>query len=299
MSESTNNTIYDRAFRAIIEKMPGLLIPVINEVFGTNYDMHEKVTTLRNEHQKRTGEVITDSCLLVADHLYHIECQSNPDSKMEIRMIEYDFLIALENAKRTKEGYIMKMPRSCTLYLRHTKNTPDFLTVHLIIPDIKNPSKMQDVVYQTPIVKIQEYSKEKIFEKDLLAFLPYYILRYEKQFNSINENTDALKCFLEEYESIRTLLDQECVDDRDTIYFDLIGLIVQISDYILESHDAMKKGVSEVMGSERLKLKSEQLRTEERIKILVSLVKDNTITLEIAAKKAEMDVEEFKKVVNE
>ena len=41
------------------------------------------------------------------------------------------------------------------------------------------PDKRQ-FTYQTPIIKVQEYTLDEIFQKKLLALLPYYILRYEK-----------------------------------------------------------------------------------------------------------------------
>ena len=42
MTEQTNkhNTIFDDVFRTMIQKMPKLLIPVINEAFGTDYDVN-------------------------------------------------------------------------------------------------------------------------------------------------------------------------------------------------------------------------------------------------------------------
>ena len=33
----SNNTIFDDVFRTMLEKMPELVIPLINEVFGTDY----------------------------------------------------------------------------------------------------------------------------------------------------------------------------------------------------------------------------------------------------------------------
>lgn len=41
---------FDRTFRTMAEKMPELLIPLINEVFGTDYPLDEEVVQLRNEH---------------------------------------------------------------------------------------------------------------------------------------------------------------------------------------------------------------------------------------------------------
>ena len=53
-----------------------------------------------NEHQLEDGEIITDSCLRIGDMLYHIECQSLDDETMAVRMVEYDFAIALEHRKK-------------------------------------------------------------------------------------------------------------------------------------------------------------------------------------------------------
>lgn len=92
-----NDRIFDDVFRTMLEKMPQLAIPLINEVFGTSYPEDIEIIQKRNEHQTQNGRVITDSHLLIADRIYHIECQSTDDSTMVIRMIEYDFAISLEN----------------------------------------------------------------------------------------------------------------------------------------------------------------------------------------------------------
>ena len=34
-----NNTIFDDVFQTMLEKMPELIVPVINEIFGTEYPM--------------------------------------------------------------------------------------------------------------------------------------------------------------------------------------------------------------------------------------------------------------------
>ena len=126
-----NNTIFDDVFRTMIEKMPYLAVPLINEVFHTSYPENVPIVQLRNEHQQENGEIITDSCLKIAGKLYHIECQSADDTTMAIRMIEYDFSIAIENAQKQGRKYRMDFPKSCVLYLRSGKNTPDFLEINL------------------------------------------------------------------------------------------------------------------------------------------------------------------------
>ena len=68
-----HSTIFDDVFRTIAQKMPQLLIPLINEVFHTSYPENVPIVQLRNEHQQENGEIITDSCLKIAGKLYHIE----------------------------------------------------------------------------------------------------------------------------------------------------------------------------------------------------------------------------------
>ena len=130
-----NNTIFDDVFRTMIEKMPYLAVPLINEVFHTSYPEDVKITQLRNEHQQENGEVITDSCLLIGKKMYHIECQSTDDTTMAIRMIEYDFAISIEHAEKQGRRYRIEFPKSCVLFLRSSENTPDYLEADVAFPD--------------------------------------------------------------------------------------------------------------------------------------------------------------------
>ena len=47
-----HNTIFDDVFRTMVQKMPKLLIPLINEVFQTDYSEDEAFEQLRNEHEE-------------------------------------------------------------------------------------------------------------------------------------------------------------------------------------------------------------------------------------------------------
>ena len=256
---------------------------------------------MKNENYSTDGKVVTDTCMVIRNHMYHIECQSRPDSHMEIRMIEYDFLVALNNAKKVADEYVMELPRSATLYLRHTKNTPDFLKVTLLIPDARNTSNVRKVTYETPVVKVQEYTKEDIFKKDLVAFLPYYIMRYEKQLPAINNDKEQLQALLKEYEEIRDALSVELQGNNDSSLINLIKLILRISDFFLAGEEEVKKGVADVMGGTVLQLESERLLAEGiaqgiiegGLSMLVALVNEGTITIQAAAEKAQMTEAEF------
>ena len=50
--KADRSTIFDDVFRTIAQKMPQLLIPLINEVFHTNYSEDTDFGQLRNEHYR-------------------------------------------------------------------------------------------------------------------------------------------------------------------------------------------------------------------------------------------------------
>lgn len=255
MGEAQNhNTIFDDVFRTMVQKMPQLLIPLINEVFQTDYSEYEEFKQLRNEHEEEFGKIITDSVILIRNKTYHIECQSVDDTTMAIRMVEYDFAIALEQATRSGRMYEMDFPESCVLYLRCTNATPDELNVKVNLPN------GEYFIYGAKVVKLYNYTKDDIFRKNLLFFLPYYIMRYEKQLKEIADNTEKLQDFLQEYMDIRLLLEKTLYDEKkSTLYADMVKLIIKISDYMLQSEEKVKKGVNDAMGGKVLELESERL----------------------------------------
>lgn len=252
-----NNTIFDDVFRTMIEKMPYLAVPLINEVFHTSYPEDVKITQLRNEHQQKDGEIITDSCLLIGKKMYHIECQSTDDTTMAIRMIEYDFAIAVENAEKQGRRYRIEFPRSCVLFLRSSGNTPDYLEADVIFPDGKTH------VYSIPAIKMADYTKDHIFEKNLLMLLPFYIMRYEKKKHDMRKNLELLQILLDEYDEIRINLEKELTETgKAELYTNLAKLIVKIADYIFEKEEDIRKGIGDVMGGKVLELESERLKAE-------------------------------------
>ena len=154
----------------IAQKMPYLLIPLINEVFQTNYPEDIRFQQLRNEHYEKLGKIITDSILQIEDHTYHLECQSSLDGRMVIRMFEYDFSIALELAQKNNGIFEIEFPQSCVLYIRnHRKRSlPDYHEAIVKFAD------GQQIVYRVPILRAQNYTVDSIFEKRLLILLPYH-----------------------------------------------------------------------------------------------------------------------------
>lgn len=236
-----HSTVYDDVFRTMIERTPKLMVYLINEVFSENYDGSVEVIRLQNEFLTEEKKIITDSYIRIGDKYYHTECQSNPDGSMAIRMIEYDFMITLRNAEKNGHNYTVKYPHSCVLYLRHNNQTPDCLNVTVEMPDERR------FTYQTPIIKVQEYTLDEIFQKKLLAFLPYYILRYEKELNDIELDADKRQQFVGTYRDMLFRLRE----DQDLSEFELVKIkehILTILDWVAKSEECIKKEVREMCG---------------------------------------------------
>ncbi|MBQ7067143.1 MAG: hypothetical protein IJN92_10030 [Lachnospiraceae bacterium] len=255
-------TIFDDVFRTILERMPSLAIPLINEVFHTDYPEDEDIKQYRNEHITVNGKVITDSCLGIRDRIYHIECQSTNDNFVIIRMIEYDFAIALEQAEsRIKESgekseYTLHFPNSCVLYLRNTRNK-DSINMKVILPNGK------DFLYEVPVIRLQDYTKDEIFQKKLLMLLPFYVMKYEKEYKNIEENSERLNALTEEYQDILGKLDSALSENtRASYHRRLVELMRRISDYMLKPHEKLKERMGSVMYGKVLELETDKIMEE-------------------------------------
>ncbi len=253
-----DNTIFDDVFRTMVEKMPELTVPLINEVFDTDYGYEVEMAQLRNEHQDESGEVICDSCLQIGEKLYHIECESTDDTTMAVRMIEYDFRIGVEHAKKEGRKYYIEFPRSCVLYLRDTANTPDYLEAEVLMPE------GNICWYRIPTIKMSRYKKEELIAKGLDMLLPFYVMRYEKAGEELEKDEDKRGELLEEYKEIYGHLEKKYKEKESGRHTDMVSLIMRIVEYIFREEKEVRKGIGEIMGGRVLQLESERLREEGR-----------------------------------
>ena len=309
---SNSNTPYDDVFRTMENDCPHFLIPVINEVFGTEYAQGTQVLLSQNEHfirdkdgqQKRR---ITDSNFIIEDVPYQIECQSVNDGSMVIREWEYNSQIALENRTFTRENgnLFLKFPHAAVLCLRHNKNTQDFLTIIVQFPE--NTS-----TYRIPMIKIKEYDIESIFEKQLFFFIPFYLFVYEERFPEYEQDERKLSELKEAYEKLYECLRERPVEELTTYEK---KMLIDMSKIVLESlaknYPKIKKGLGDIMGGQVLNYPTKEIlmrgraegraegRTEGRVEMLFNLVQKGILTIAIAAAEALKSEEEFEAMMME
>ena len=294
------STIYDDVFMTICERMPQLLIPLINEAFGTDYSEDEKIVSLRDEHHLLEKKIITDAFVRIRNDRYHIECQSNDHVCMITRMFEYDTVIALESKRDDKDYIEIEFPKSCVVYLKGSNKASRRKVLRLKFPD---DSFFE---YRPEIIEVAAYSLDEIFDKRLLMMLPFYLVRYENVLKKNDPDSSELRELLKETKEMIDRLNAQ-IDGGIEFDVNLVDLIVQIADYLCRTADKTKERIGDAMGGKVLELASDRLRAEGRaegeargsIKILAGLVQDGIIDTKTAAKRMGVSVKKFKEMAAE
>ena len=203
--------------------------------------------------------------------IFVLECQSTPDSKMLIRLFEYDAQIALDSGEVNRETLTVEFPNTAVIYLRCYKTTtPD---VYRYV--IKTPGGI--VEYDVPILKTQKYTLEEIFEKELILLIPFYIFSREADFAQYESNSEKLEALKDEYREIIDRLDK-LVQDEKLSDFDRNTLIETAEDVINEiakKYENLRKGIGDVMGGAILDTNARRILNQGRVEGIA----DMTISL--------------------
>ncbi len=299
--------IYDGAFRTILNDCRKLIIPVINEIFGETYTGEEEIRFFPNEHfldqqDEADKERITDTNFTVFGKIpkkYHVECESSlPDGKITIRLFEYDAQIALDEGEVTEETLTVTFPNTAVLYLRTYKKTPDKMKYVIVTPG-------GTVQYDVPIMKIQTYSLEDIFEKGLLMLIPFYIFSHEKGFPEYDSNEQKLEDLKAEYRIILERLDElerqgaiGAFDKRTIIELsgDVIKEIAQKYENVQKVGDMMRGVLIETSARTILKQGKSQGISQNQRETALRMLKRGKMTIEEIAEDTGLSVTEVERL---
>lgn len=245
------SNLYDGAFRTILNDCRQLILPLINEIFGEEYTGSETIEFFPNEHfidqqDAPDQERITDSNFTIIGKTrkkYHLECESSlPDRRITIRLFEYDAQIALDEGEVTKETLTVTFPHTAVLYLRAYKKTPDKMKYVIITPG-------GTVQYDVPVMKVQAYSLDEIFEKHLLLLIPFYIFSHEKRLPEYNSSAEKLSELKAEYQKILERLNK--LERQGIIGAYDKRTLIEVSDDVVKAiaqkYENVQKGIGEIM----------------------------------------------------
>lgn len=251
-------TPYDDVFRTLLNDCRQL----VNEVFGENYTGEEEVVFSPNEHflnQQDGGEDkrITDtsfSILEVKVGKYLLECQTNPDSSMLVRIFEYSTQVALDEGRISGDTLEVTIPNCAILFLRSTKYTPDQM-------HIRFQFREQCFTYDIPVIKMQRYTLDDLLQKNLLFLLPFYIFTYDRKLEEYNSNEEKLRALQAEYRMIaKHLNDLEYRNQLSTYYKKtLIEMTEKVVSNLAAGYVNIRKEVKAVMGGKILEYEAKTI----------------------------------------
>ena len=302
--------IYDGAFRTILNDCRKLIIPVINEIFSEHYTGEEEIRFFPNEHfldqqDAADKERITDTnfqIIGITAKKYHLECESSlPDGRITIRLFKYDAQIALDEGEVTEETLTVTFPNTAVMYLRAYKKTPDKMKYVIITPG-------GTVQYDVPIMKVQSYSLDEIFEKRLLMLIPFYIFSHEKSFSEYNNNEDKLEELKAEYQIILERLDD--LEKQGIIgAFDkrtIIDLSSDVINEIARKYENVQKGIGAMMRGPLIQTEARTILnrgisqgiSETKKETALRMLKMGKLTVEEIAEYSALSVAEVEQLAN-
>ena len=326
-----SGTPYDDVFKTMLIYCPRLLLFLLNELFGESYVGDEDVVPCNGEHlttgtKGRQRKRISDGHFIVRsareERIYLIECQTEPDGTILIRIFEYAMHVALERAVLEDGILRVGFPHVALIALRSRKGTPREMTVQVSFPN------GQSISYAVPILNVRDLTLDEIFEKDLLFLLPFWIFSHERRFGELEADGAKLTALQDEYVAIMERLGErvrrEELTEREGAL--ILEMMRKVADAIAAKHDEVRKGLRQIMGGtpfvpETVKLYDKGWRTGKRegkregialgrtegialgrdegialgrMNMLFSLVDDGLIPIETASMKADMTEAEFR-----
>jgi hypothetical protein len=249
--------VFDSSFAIMVEESPVLLIPLVNEAFATNYGKGDAIVLRRDSHHTKNGVIVTDVLVEIGGRQYHIECQSFEDGTMQIRMLEYDFAIAVEQARQGKNYMELNFPKSCVLQLRSNDNTPDKLEVKLNFQDGRS------AVYTAPVIKVDDYTYDEMLEKDLLMLIPFYSMRYEKAIKD-NKEDELSKLYEDMAVIINSLQSVGNAEQELSLRQMIVEMFVKICYYMGRNNSKCEGRMDKVMVENTLQLETIRFKREGR-----------------------------------
>jgi len=270
MSEKNlSSTLYDDAFRTLMNDCGKLLIPLINEAFGKNYTGDEKIIQHPNEHfinqqDGKSDKRVTDSSFSIIDSegnetFFIIEAQSTPDNTMIIRIFEYATQVALDASTLENNKLTVTIPHASVIFLRSNSNTPDEMIIEIITPG-------GNVSFTVPVLKVKTYSLSDIFEKELYFLLPFYIFNMEKDFPMYEKDSVKLENLKKEYNKFVAGIDEAVNKGKISVYYRrvILDMSKKVLENIAKKYENVQKGVNEIMGGRVLEHEGKTIFNEGR-----------------------------------
>ncbi len=211
IKDGLSPTPFDDVFKTATEKMGHLLITVIELMFNVKAELVdlEEIQHIANERylidttQTKVSKRFTDNVFKIAGNYYHIECQSTEDGSILFRLSEYNIRIALDNAEEINPGNSIRinLPNSGLINLKSSSNSPKFSEMKIVYQ-----YSDQKIIMPVPVMNIQAFTTDDIYNNGLYFLIPFYAIRYEERLRKISDSKDPE--YVKIYSELKTYFDR-------------------------------------------------------------------------------------------
>ena len=159
------------------------------------------------------------------------------------------------------------------MLFRSNQNTPDAMTLEIRVPGAT-------CSYMVPVMKVQTYSIDEIFEKRLFFLIPFHIFVYEKDFKEYDTNEQKLEELMKIYGEIMERLEAYSESQLIESYTKLtvIDMSKKVLEHLTKKYSNVREGVGTVMGGKILDYPAKQSlnqgRVEERRQMLIEILEE-------------------------
>ena len=193
--ESTKEKVkLDQVLKFLFSTSNKVLINLLNGVFEENFNVDEvSLTVSNNEFIEDTLDVLRgDMFFKISKNenqkvSYHLEFQTKNDSTMIVRMFEYGFKKAKEEADESSHIKKIIFPKQKVIFFEENKNIEDKLRLNIVFPD------SQEIDYTVPVLKYWEYSDKDLISKKMYPLMPLQLFQLKKELIKANKNNNIEK----------------------------------------------------------------------------------------------------------
>ena len=118
--------------------------------------------------------------------------------------------------------------------------------------------------YDTRVVKMNSYSWEELFEKDLLFLLPFYIFNHERELEEYESDEEKFNNLEREYQKIKIKLEE--LKDKGFINeytkCTLMDMSSKVAEHIAAKYSKVREGVKKIMVGQVLDYEAKRIRNQ-------------------------------------
>ena len=303
----------DQIVKLLFSVSKKTLVNAVNGLFGENYDPNSveiNITKTATEYVKNNLDIIRADLFIEITVVgiskdYHLEFQLSADSRMIVRMFEYDIQHALDKLRLDdEEEKVLELSKSMVIHFEPSGKIPNKYKMKV---KFSNGTIGE---YEIDVVKFAEYSSATLLDKHIYNLIPLelFLLRidFEKAKKSRDRKlrTDTIAAAKAKIDIIVSAITD--LKDRQEISFDDYSQIItglsEITRYLDKTYNLKLGGEIEMIKTivdEKILNRAKQ--AEERLyKVVKNMLLKNTPIDEIIELTdfTELEIKDIQKSLN-